>query len=263
MVETCDASPIPSAADEQWFNEAVAVMVITPIAIAIMLAVYEAVVPAYTYWRSCVAMNPAFPPSAVDFFLRGQCAHGQTNVRRNVLSVVPYVRCLVAAPAGQCTRSPQRPLVSDPQMSAGQTTSMPGHVRLTQTIPPDVLQLLDSAEEDIEVELTDRNRSLRLAPHTSAALRFPAAVTRQHLPPRENETVGNRKTVRRKPRGFDLCLIRFLLSCLSSDCCAGGGIRRHGEWRLTSRDHSHSPPRRSALRTGRCKDRRRQRPRRI
>lgn len=83
VIRELDGPPAQSAADEKWFNEAVAIMVITPIALAILLALCESLVPAYDHWRSCVAINPAFPPSAMDFFLRGQ-TRGQAAASGNV-----------------------------------------------------------------------------------------------------------------------------------------------------------------------------------
>ena len=43
-----------------------------PILIAVVLGAFSTIYPAWEHWRECVAVNPAFPPSAFDFFLRGQ-----------------------------------------------------------------------------------------------------------------------------------------------------------------------------------------------
>lgn len=135
MIDRLDGPPSQTILDEQWFRDAVAVMVITPIAIAGMLAsaaacyrvfraphnawthtrrcdprsklhqaVSETLMPSINYWRECVATNPAFPPSATDFFLHGR------------------------------------------------TTSLPGHEKLTQAMPPQVMALLGDAFQDIEAE---------------------------------------------------------------------------------------------------------------
>lgn len=74
LVAELGGPKITTVADELWFNESVAVMVITPVVIAALLALYETAAPAWQHWRTCVAMNPAFPPSMADFFLRGRIA---------------------------------------------------------------------------------------------------------------------------------------------------------------------------------------------
>lgn len=75
---------------------------VCPDAVHAGLAMAETLKPGYEHWRECVAVNPAFPPSMMDFFLRGQ------------------------------------------------TTCLPGHERLTESMPPDVAEYLTVAEEDLE-----------------------------------------------------------------------------------------------------------------
>ena len=52
--------------------EAIAVMVILPMILAVILAFGSTWAPAFAHWRECVARNPTFPPSAWDFFVLGQ-----------------------------------------------------------------------------------------------------------------------------------------------------------------------------------------------
>ena len=47
-------------------------MVCLPVFISILLGASETLQPAYVHWKEQRENNPAFPPSAVDYFLRGQ-----------------------------------------------------------------------------------------------------------------------------------------------------------------------------------------------
>ena len=50
----------------------------------ILLALFGTLYPVYASWRECVAVNPAFPPSFVDFFMRGQttCLPGHERLTK-------------------------------------------------------------------------------------------------------------------------------------------------------------------------------------
>lgn len=120
LIEDLHGPEYKTAADEQWFNGSacpmhfaegqasactpaiahicmtapphqpsrlfaqIAILVCTPIFLALALAFGETALPAWAHWRECRAINPAFPPSAIDFFFRAQttCLPGHERLTK-------------------------------------------------------------------------------------------------------------------------------------------------------------------------------------
>lgn len=86
MIEQLDGPEMDVTIDEWWFNNFVAFSVCAPVGIALLLAMIDTYWTYYSHWRHLIHVNPAFPPSAFDFWLRGQetSLPGRSQLNRNM-----------------------------------------------------------------------------------------------------------------------------------------------------------------------------------